>query len=294
MKKRVFPTILLGMVVSFCVGLGWATAGQVMKGKVQVLDHGDVKIHVYTAPDDSNLNSTYAVEGKTSLVLVDAQFLVPYAKEFRAYVDAIGKPIDRMIISHSHPDHIWGLDAAFGDVTAYALEATIAAIKAGAPGLLKMRKPKMGDLAPEKIVVPAHVITPGTEVIDGVTYEFEEIADGEDADQLVIRLPKQQVIIVQDLGYDEVHLFTAANLDSWIGILEKLQAEKGYDRVLVGHGVPTDKSVYGADIAYLNDAKQVLASVKSGEDYAASMAEKYPDYAGGLHHLSGMILFSKK
>lgn len=58
------------------------------------------------------------------IVLVDGQFLVSCARAFRDYADSLGKPIDRLYVSHRHPDHWFGLGAAFSDVTIYALPET--------------------------------------------------------------------------------------------------------------------------------------------------------------------------
>jgi glyoxylase-like metal-dependent hydrolase (beta-lactamase superfamily II) len=32
------------------------------------------------------------------------------AQGFRAYADSLGKPIDRVIITHAHPDHFLAVD----------------------------------------------------------------------------------------------------------------------------------------------------------------------------------------
>ncbi len=294
MKVKILSALTMSILLFIGSILPMATASEPMKGTVKVLDRDKIKIHVYISPEESNLNATYAIESKNRLVLVDAQFLVPYAQEYRQYIDGLKKPIDRMIISHSHPDHYWGLAAAFGDVETFALKSTIAAIRTNGPGLLEARKSKMGALAPSRIIVPANVLEPGTIIIDGVTYLFEHYTDGEDTDQLVIKLPDQKVIIVQDLAYNKVHLFTAAKLDPWIRILETFQALVGFDTVLVGHGEPADTRIFAANIDYLQNCKAVLESATNAKDFAAQLTQKYPEYRGRLHHLSGSILFSKK
>ena len=265
-----------------------------MQGKVEVLERNGVKIHVYISPEASNLTATYAIETKHKLVLVDAQFHVPYALEFREYVDTLGKPIDRIIISHAHPDHHFGLDAAFRDVPAYALAETIAAIRDEGPAQLADIKENLGDLAPENIMVPEHEITAGSTQIDGLTYKFEPYYDGEDTDQLVIKLPELNVIIVQDLAYNRVHLFTAADLAGWLKILKKLKSFKRYDTVLAGHGEPTTPRVYTHCMVYLKCARWILERVHNGSDYANAMAALFPGYRGSLHELSGAFLFPEE
>lgn len=71
--------------------------------------------------------------------------------------------------------------------------------------MLAGNKKKMGALVPDTIVAPTHEIRLGTLTIDGVKYEFERFVDGEAGEHLIAKLPEQQVMIVQDLGYNDVH-----------------------------------------------------------------------------------------
>ena len=82
---------------------------------VRVFDQGIVTIHTLTSPVDFFANTTYLIETEHSLVAVDTQFLLPMAADMRAYADELGKPIDRMFITHEHPDHFLGGEA-FADV----------------------------------------------------------------------------------------------------------------------------------------------------------------------------------
>jgi glyoxylase-like metal-dependent hydrolase (beta-lactamase superfamily II) len=79
---------------------------------------GDVRIHTFLSSFayDNIANATHIIESKNKLVLVDGQFLVPYAKKFRGYADSLRKPIERLYLSHRHPDHWFGLGTAFGDI----------------------------------------------------------------------------------------------------------------------------------------------------------------------------------
>ncbi len=265
-----------------------------LAGTVFVADRGAAKIHTYVSPPDTNANATHIIESENSLVLVDAQFFVPFAQEFRNYVDGLGKPIDRIIISHSHPDHYWGLSTAFADVPAYALAETIAAIEEMGVETLEMQKSDLGDLAPDAIRVPDNTIAAGTEVIDGITYEIKHYTDAEDTDQLVIELPDLSAIIVQDLVYNDVHLFTAANLENWVAHLAELKGLSQFTLGLAGHGTPfEDTTTYDDVIGYLQTAGEILGSAESMDDYITAIAEAYPDYQGNLHELSAAFLFGE-
>src|SRR5204863_448475 len=68
-----------------------------------------------------------------------------------------------------------------------------------------------GAVIPAADVTPTVEITPGTEVIDGVPFVFEAVAGGEAADELVIKLPEQGVLVAQDLVCHATHLFLGNN-----------------------------------------------------------------------------------
>src|SRR5262249_13369968 len=151
-------------------------------------------------------NATHIIETKNQLVLVDGQFLVPYAKAFREYADSLGKPIERLYLSHRHPDHWFGTGAAFSDVTIYALPETMSFIQEDGQASLSAHW-KRGGLAPDRIVVPEKAASPGEEIIDGVRYVFDRVTDAEIDFDLTIRLPDLGVYFAQDLIYSGTHLY---------------------------------------------------------------------------------------
>ena len=290
----IFSLLLTGCF-SKCVTYEDAASPQ-MKGVVKIRERDGVRIHSYVSPGDSTKVTSHIVEGPNSLVIFDAQFLVPYAKEARAYADSLNKPIDRVIITHPHPDHFYGLAAAFADIPAYALPKTKAIITNAGPKMLANNKKQMGALVPDKVVAPTNEISPGALTIDGIKYEFERFVDGEAGEQLIAKLPEQQVMIIQDLGFNDIHLFLGNNtFTSWISILEKLRDVKGYDAILVGHGEPTTMKVFADNIQYLQDAAAIYPTVDNGADFKQKLMEKHPTLGGDmLLTISNRFLFKKK
>jgi glyoxylase-like metal-dependent hydrolase (beta-lactamase superfamily II) len=151
---------------------------------------GDVRVHTFVASfaGDNIANATHIVESANALVLIDAQFLAPYARQFREYADGLGKPIDRVYVSHRHPDHWFGLGAAFADVPVHALAETAAFIKEHGEDS-RADHWKLGGLVPDRVVVPGEIVKPGEAVIDGVRYHFDEINDTEIDAMLAVKLP---------------------------------------------------------------------------------------------------------
>lgn len=62
--------------------------------RVTIQPAGELTVHTLTAPVAMFANSTHIIETPNSLVLVDTQFFLPNALDFRAYADELGKPID--------------------------------------------------------------------------------------------------------------------------------------------------------------------------------------------------------
>src|ERR1700731_5384822 len=93
-------------------------------GAILVSPCGPAKIHSYLSPAEGLHVNTQMVEGPNAVVIFDGQLLLPYADEVASYVQMLGKPIDRIILSHAHTDHWGGLQVLierFPDAPVFAL-----------------------------------------------------------------------------------------------------------------------------------------------------------------------------
>jgi glyoxylase-like metal-dependent hydrolase (beta-lactamase superfamily II) len=238
---------------------------------------GDVRIHTFVAPfTGSNIaNATHIIESPNALVLFDAQFLVPYARQFREYADSLGKPIDRIYVSHRHPDHWLGLGAAFADVPVHALAETATFIQEhGAES--RDDHWKLGSLVAEQIVVPHEIVKPGESVVDGVRYQFEEITDTEIDSLLVVKLPDLGVQFVADLVYSGTHLYLTSHLRNWSRVLQDMLLSD-YDLFMPGHGLPADRNEVARNFEYLSAAGEAIGSGLTGEAFSAFLQHRYPE-----------------
>ncbi|WP_406327027.1 MBL fold metallo-hydrolase [Streptomyces sp. NBC_00203] len=243
-----------------------------MHGTVTVIDKGPVRIHSYMAPDDSLNVTTQLIETPGRIIAVDAQYALGYADEVVAYAQGLGKPLDRLIITHAHPDHFHGA-ARFG-APVHALPVVRDQIASHGDG-----QDPTGTVIPAADITPTVEIIPGTEVIDGVPFVFEAVTGGEAADELVVRLPEQGVLVAQDLVYHRTHLFLGNNdLAGWRSVVDTLAADTSYDTILAGHGLPAGPEVYAELRQYLTDAHELLGD--DGETYKKAILERYPSYGG--------------
>jgi glyoxylase-like metal-dependent hydrolase (beta-lactamase superfamily II) len=137
-----------------------------------VSQFGPVKIHSYLSPANGFQVNTQMIEGPTAVVIFDGQLLLPYANEVASYVQTLGKPVDRIILSHAHTDHWAGLQVLtvrFPDAHVFALDGVADQVRARGPARLDRLRRNYGDKAATKVTVPTETITEGLQRIDGIT-----------------------------------------------------------------------------------------------------------------------------
>jgi glyoxylase-like metal-dependent hydrolase (beta-lactamase superfamily II) len=270
-----------------------------LAGTVTVTDRAGVRIHSYVAPANGWLVNSQIVEGPSKLIIFDAQFLNPYAEEVATYAKSLGKPVDRIIISHGHPDHWFGLEVLtqrFPGVPVYALPGASNFIKTNGEPILSMLQKNLGDKVASHVVAPDHLIKPGKLTFDGIEFDLREFTDAESESQLVALLPKQHVLLSFDLVFaPNDYAFTVVPyFDHWVSVLNTLKGIQGYDRILIGHDAPTDRTAIDSTIQYIKTAGQVYAASPDAKTYVQDVKAAFPNrqQPGWLEFSSG-LLYSK-
>lgn len=250
-------------------------------GSVFVTRRGPVTVHTYVAPDESAQVTAHVIETANQLVLVDTQWLQTFATDFRAYVDGIGKPIARVILSHEHPDH-WAGSNQFADVPFVTTETIAQTAEANMDFYMQTITGLFGEEeVPASPNLPEGNLTGDAEEIDGVMFEYRIDNDAEAVEHLSVHLPAANLWIVQDLIYNNTHFFPGMNRTNWIATLENLAAALSQeDLLLVGHGMPATKGEIDDAIAYLRLADQLATEASNAEDIIAALQEAYPSHGG--------------
>jgi len=280
-----------------------------MQGKIVINQRGNAKIHTY-APGPMAA-TTHIIETDEGLVVIDAQQFVDGAKEAIAYVRSLDRPVQRLVISHGHPDHWLGL-GEWGEVPASSLPEIKNYIN-GEEGAFIYRARKEGippyqPLGPQlsgKRGTIANELREGSEKIIGLDFVFEKVLDGEADVQLLIKLPELKTLIAQDLIFNDMHHFIGRNrvaadalptFDGWIAAMRKIKSENpGTELVLVGHGLPTGPAVIDETIIYLSKAKEVFRNAKNGDELRQMMQAAFPGLDGIRYiDISSRYLYPKK
>lgn len=285
-------------------GLVSQTSVPLKHGTVTVSDFGDgVKLHSYQSPAVTSFVTTQVIETPERLVFVDGQRSRVFAQEVRDYAEkATGKPVDRMIITHVHPDHWFGAEQ-FRDVPLYTFAEVKADIEQWGDVFLGV---KTDDLAPvlteehlpPATIVPENILKHNEKItIDGVELEFRFVKDAESENMMTVFLPKQRALIAQDVLYNNCHLFVGHLLfDGWLNGLRSLQADTSFDIIFPGHGSVTgSRQAVDESIAYIELAKAAYARVETGEEFKNAILERYPSYAAApLLDIQNLFMFPKK
>jgi glyoxylase-like metal-dependent hydrolase (beta-lactamase superfamily II) len=267
-------------------------------GAILVSHFGPVKIHSYLSPADGLQVNTQMIEGPNAIVIFDAQLLLPYADEVASYVQTLGKPVDRIILSHAHTDH-WGglavLTERFPDARVFALDGIADQIRARGPARLDGLRRTYGDKAATKVTAPTETISEGPQRIDGVTYDFKRFIDAESDLQLAALLPEQKVLMAFDLVFSpNQHAFTGANhFDQWMSVLESLKTLEGYDTIIIGHDTPVDRSAIDSTMTYVKRAKEIRAASADAKTFGENLKAAFPDLQqAGFVDLSASYLYA--
>ncbi|HEX4832463.1 MAG TPA: MBL fold metallo-hydrolase [Trebonia sp.] len=199
-----------------------------MNGTITTIDLSGLKVHVYTPPDESLLVNSTVFELADRLIVVDGQIFQRFAREAGDLIDTLGKPVDRFILTHNHPDHYSGfqhLAGRYPGVRLAALPRVRAYLATTGQRVLDRRRALFGDEVASRVVVPDADIVPGEVVISGVRFLFQEFTDAEADDSLTITLPDHGVALVNDLlASPEHHLLTVSpHFDEWIAVLGKIR-----------------------------------------------------------------------
>src|SRR6202045_1270514 len=269
-----------------------AAAGRM--GAILVSQFGPIKIHSYLSPLDGFHVNTQMIEGPTAVVVFDGQLLLPYADEVASYVQTLGKPVERIILSHAHTDHWSGLQVLterFPDARVFALDGVADQLRARGQARIDSFRPIYGDRIATKVTVPMETVTEGVQRIDGITYDFKRFVDAESDLQLAALLPEQKVLMAFDLVFSpNEHAFTVVDhFDHWMIVLEQLKALPDYDTITIGHDTPVHRSAIDSTITYVRRAREIHAASADAKTYSESLKAAFPD-----RQLASMVDFSAK
>jgi glyoxylase-like metal-dependent hydrolase (beta-lactamase superfamily II) len=246
------------------------------KGQVLVNERAGIRFHTYLADPSGAMVTSHIVETPSGIVLVDGQLSPASARELKAYLAGLGKPIRKVILSHAHPDHWFGFHHV-GQTAIHAGPRTATFITANAAAVVSDRK---ADSAPPSV---AGVLAEGEERIDGVLFRYSHVLDTEAPEIVTVEVPAAATLIAQDLVYNKVHAVVSRQIDRWTNALTNIERAGSADRlILPGHGEPATPADLPGLVRYLNAVKPLLQANIGKPDQAKAITEEiakaFPEY----------------
>jgi glyoxylase-like metal-dependent hydrolase (beta-lactamase superfamily II) len=201
------------------------------------------KVHMFTAtPGEIDTNS-FLIETSNSVVAVDAQFLATPARQVRALLDRIGKPLAALIITHAHPDHFNGIDVlleGIADVPILSTPLTLSGIHACASKIRDKWLPMYGAAEYPVVTRFPNVMIKREQrlTVDDTEIHIDSLGPGEAPDISIVNLPQSGDLLLGDVLYDRTHAWVfEQHSREWLAQLNDIQQR--YPRTEIaysGHG----------------------------------------------------------
>lgn len=243
-----------------------------------------LQLKVITSSPEGFLVTSTLVMGEKDAVLIDGQFTKADAQKVVAAVKETKKNLTTIYVTHSHPDHYFGLNVlseAFPKAKMVALPATIEHIKKTAQAKVDQWRVNYGDKITSKPIVPEELAEPFL-LLEGERLEIEGHVQGDDSENSFVWIPSLKAVIAGDVVYDGVFPWTAetspAQRKAWIASLDRILALQP-SVVVPGHQAPFAKNDTEAVLftkEYLTFFDKARASSKIADELHAKVKGKFP------------------
>ena len=233
-------------------------------------------IHRFPVEHGGAFVNAYVVETTSGVVAVDGLLQVSAAKEMRAGIDRLGKPLLAALLTQSHPDHYAGLGEVVAgyDVPIYAPQGVIDTITADDA----LKDQIIGPMFEEDW--PANRVFPNTAIADGESVSFDEVKftvidlgpSESPHDSPWILGDDAKTVFLGDQIYDHKHCYLADGFYvEWLANIEKLRARFPDDAVFhIGHGGPVGAAMWDWQRGYI----ELFVDTVSSADWSESEQAK--------------------
>lgn len=234
----------------------------------------------------SPITSTLII-GERRAVLVDPPLTLAQAAEVADWVADSGRDLQYIYVTHGHGDHWFGaipLLERFPGATVLATAGTRQLM--AEQNSREFRNNFWDKFFPGQL--PDGQI--GVEGVDYTGFELEgvsllpiEVGHTDTEATTILHVPDIGLVVGGDVVYNGVHQYLAESggvvgIDSWLAALDTLEALNA-TTIIAGHKnpeLPDDASQIDATRSYLIDARRLLESSGSADEFYAEMIALHP------------------
>ncbi len=231
--------------------------------------------------------ATTLISGKTDAVLVDPPMTIDQTARVIDWVEASGKTLKHIFITHGHGDHWFGtgpLLERFRDVTVFASTGTIDVMQYHASP--EVRGAVWDRLFPGQIPAASVVATAppdNTLELEGDALRIVEVGHTDTDKTSVLHVPSMGLVVAGDVVYNGVHHYLVetgnGGLQKWIEALNTIAALQPR-RVVASHKNPAlddDPKAIAETRRYLEDVERLSQNTHSALEFYNAMIELYPE-----------------
>jgi glyoxylase-like metal-dependent hydrolase (beta-lactamase superfamily II) len=240
-----------------------------------------IRIERFHAPGAGSVNSWILI-GPAGVAVIDTQRTLPEARALVARVRALGKPVQAVLVTHEHPDHLGGVDevmTAFPEAALWASAATTRFIRDKGPGMVQMMRTQagLGDRFAARIPLPTRLLQDGDTVqLASTPFKVQQLADGESSSMSTLVSAERRIAFVADLAGNSMTPWLGdGHVQAWMAQLEAAQTRLAGYTVYPGHGEPGPAAqVLGGQLSYLKFFVQAVRTEVQQSGFALTAPAK--------------------
>ena len=226
--------------------------------------------------------------GSRDAVLVDPPLTNAQAADVGDWIEASGRRLRQIYITHGHGDHWFGaipLAKRFPDVAVRATEGTKAHM--AGQNTPEFRAEFWDKVFPGQLPggdVDVNVVNERGFELDGVGLRPIEVGHTDTDATTMLHVPEIGLLVAGDVVYNGVHLYLTESggvggIDAWLAALDVADNLRP-TAVVAGHKNPRaldNPSQIQATRRYLTDARRLIESSASAQEFYDGMLALHPD-----------------
>ena len=231
------------------------------------------------------------IVGPTELILFDGQYKVSDGKRLADRIEATGKSLKAIVLSHAEHDHYMGateIVERFPGTPVYMTQAGLDDFAARSQRDLELENRRgPNPEAPNRLVEP-QLLPGGTLTVDGaeIVVIGDLIGDVRAPASAALWIPSLRAVLAGDLVFEGIHAWLGdSDVESrvrWRSSLARLAALEP-DVVVPGHkrelSSPDAPALIEAMVKYLQDYDAYMEGSTTSDELIAGMLEAYPNLA---------------